>query len=78
MDPLLEPQNARDARVERLWRQLDTLKKGELDLADLRRGLKKIDHREPPVTVLNHIANVDCSTEECRRSPARCYEGSRH
>jgi solute carrier family 25 (mitochondrial phosphate transporter), member 23/24/25/41 len=47
MDPL-ESQNAQDARVERLWRQLDTLKKGELDLAGLRRGLQKIDHRQLP------------------------------
>ena len=45
---LLESQNAKDARVERLWRQLDTLKKGELDMNDLRRGLKKIDHRKQP------------------------------
>ena len=55
MDPLLGSQNARDARVEHLWRQLDTLKKGELDLADLRRGLKKIDHREPPVINLGYV-----------------------
>lgn len=65
MDPLLESQNARDARVERLWRQLDTLKKGELDLADLRRGLKKIDHREPPVTDFEYVANFDHSLKEC-------------
>jgi solute carrier family 25 phosphate transporter 23/24/25/41 len=45
MDPLLESQNARDARVERLWRQLDIDKKGELDLSGLRKGLRKIDHR---------------------------------
>lgn len=65
MDPLLESQNARDARVERLWRQLDTLKKGELDLADLRRGLKKIDHRELRVTDLEYIVNFDYSPKEC-------------
>lgn len=47
MDPL-ESQNAQDARVERLWRQLDTLEKGEIDLEGLRRGLKKIDHRQLP------------------------------
>jgi solute carrier family 25 phosphate transporter 23/24/25/41 len=46
MDP--ESQIARDARVERLWKQLDTLKKGELDLAGLRKGLNKIDHRQLP------------------------------
>jgi hypothetical protein len=65
MDPLLESQNARDARVERLWRQLDTLKKGELDLVDLRRGLKKIDHREPPVIDFEYLTNFDYSVKEC-------------
>lgn len=41
----MESQNERDARVEALWRRLDTEGKGELDLDGLRRGLKKIDHR---------------------------------
>ncbi len=48
----LESQNARDARVERLWKQLDTLKNGELDLAGLRKGLKKIDHRQRLVVII--------------------------
>lgn len=42
----LESQNSRDARVEGLWKRLDTLNKGELDLNGLRRGLRKIDHRQ--------------------------------
>jgi len=54
----LESQNAQDARVERLWRQLDTLKKGELDLPDLRRGLKKIDHRQLPTFVFAVDADI--------------------
>jgi solute carrier family 25 (mitochondrial phosphate transporter), member 23/24/25/41 len=41
----MESQNARDARIEHLWMQLDTAKKGEIDIADLRKGLKKLDHR---------------------------------
>lgn len=45
MDPI-ESQNARDARVEQLWRRLDTEKKGGLKLKDLQMGLRKIDHRE--------------------------------
>lgn len=32
--------------MEQLWRQLDTKKKGELDLHDLQKGLHKIDHRQ--------------------------------
>ncbi|GAP90145.2 putative calcium dependent mitochondrial carrier protein [Rosellinia necatrix] len=41
---MTESQNERDARVERLWKQLDYQGKGELDWKGLQRGLKKIDH----------------------------------
>ncbi|PQE26919.1 calcium dependent mitochondrial carrier protein [Rutstroemia sp. NJR-2017a BVV2] len=41
---LPESQNARDTRVEQLWKQLDTRQKGEIDLQELQRGLQKIDH----------------------------------
>lgn len=41
----LESQNSKDARVEKLWRKLDTENKGELDINGLRRGLRKINHR---------------------------------
>lgn len=44
MDPL-ETQNARDNRVERLWKQLDISNKGELDLEGFKSGLQRIDHR---------------------------------
>ncbi|KAL3421034.1 Calcium-binding mitochondrial carrier SAL1 [Phlyctema vagabunda] len=43
MDPL-ESQNSRDARIEQLWRKLDTQNKGRLDVHGLRKGLRKIDH----------------------------------
>ncbi|ESZ96757.1 solute carrier family 25 member 42 [Sclerotinia borealis F-4128] len=39
-----ETQNARDKRVEQLWRKLDTKKKGEIDLPELQKGLRRIDH----------------------------------
>ncbi len=47
-------QNQRDQHVEELWRRLDPRGKGELDLKDLQRGLRRIDHRElvclpPPI-----------------------------
>ena len=45
---LEESQNARDKRVEELWRKLDPQGKGELDFRGLQRGLKKIDHRKSP------------------------------
>ncbi|TRX90445.1 hypothetical protein FHL15_008614 [Xylaria flabelliformis] len=41
---MAESQNERDARIEKLWRQLDYQGKGELDWKGLQRGLKKIDH----------------------------------
>ena len=46
MDLDSESQSAQDARVEELWKKLDTRKQGYLDLEGLKRGLAKIDHRE--------------------------------
>ncbi len=40
-----DSQEARDARVRALWDTLDTRKEGFLDLAGLKRGLKRLDHR---------------------------------
>lgn len=39
-----ETQNARDDRVEQLWRKLDTKNKGEINLQELQKGLRRIDH----------------------------------
>ncbi|KAH7210969.1 mitochondrial carrier domain-containing protein [Fusarium oxysporum] len=41
---LREPQNSRDARVEKLWASLEPDHTGELDLKGLRKGLRRIDH----------------------------------
>ena len=41
-----EDKGDQDARVEKLWRTLDTRKEGRLDANGLRKGLEKIDHRE--------------------------------
>lgn len=41
-----EDQRAQDERVERLWQDLDTQGEGKLSLQGLRRGLRKMDHRE--------------------------------
>jgi solute carrier family 25 phosphate transporter 23/24/25/41 len=41
-----ESKDERDERVARLWETLDTRKEGHIDLAGLKKGLKKIDHRE--------------------------------
>lgn len=40
----LESQNQRDRRVEELWKKLDPQGTGELDLAGLQKGLRRIDH----------------------------------
>ncbi|KAI1320757.1 mitochondrial carrier [Xylariaceae sp. FL0255] len=56
---MTESQNERDARVERLWRQLDYQGKGELDWKGLQRGLKKIDHpMKNADQMLKNIINV--------------------
>lgn len=48
---LAESQNQRDARIEQLWKRLDFQRKGELDWKALQKGLKKIDHRQPPLSI---------------------------
>ena len=40
-----EDQRAQDARVEKLWKVLDTKSEGQLNLNGLKSGLSKIDHR---------------------------------
>lgn len=37
--------SAADARVDELWATLDMRKQGQLDLAGLKKGLRKLDHR---------------------------------
>lgn len=40
-----ETANTQDARVDKLWATLDTRGQGQLDLAALKKGLRKLDHR---------------------------------
>ena len=40
-----------DARINALWKSLDTRRKGELDFDDLRAGLRSTDHRAHIETV---------------------------
>lgn len=40
-----EDHRTREARVERLWRTLDTRKEGSLSLESLKEGFRKINHR---------------------------------
>ena len=41
-----ESQEQRDSRIRSLWDKLDVQKEGSLDVTALKRGLRKIDHRE--------------------------------
>jgi len=41
-----ESREERDARIKALWEQLDTKKKGNVDLPALKNGLVKMNHRE--------------------------------
>lgn len=45
-----------DARVDELWSTLDTRKQGQLDLAALKKGLRKLDHRRTGHTVYTSLA----------------------
>lgn len=75
---LRESQNAQDARVEKLWKELDIKKKGELDIQDLQKGLRQLDHRKHYTT--HNVGQADRvdSSAECRHSTSRCYESRRH
>lgn len=70
-----EDQAAQDARVEKLWRTLDTRNEGQLSLSALKKGLTKIDHRSSMVLLLESWLTGIASSEERRFSPSRCYEG---
>lgn len=41
-----ESADERDQRVKNLWDTLDVRREGEIDLNGLKKGLKKMDHRE--------------------------------
>ena len=42
----METKKDREERISKLWKNLDTANKGELDFNGLRKGLRKIDHRQ--------------------------------
>ena len=73
-----EDQAAQDARVEKLWRTLDTRNEGQLNLSGLKKGLTKIDHRSLTVLLLESCLTGIVSSERRRFSPSRCYESRGH
>ena len=72
-----ETANEFDARVERLWRTLDASNKGYLDIAGLKKGLNRMDHRECPVCRWYRVAATDgCITSsQIRRRPSAGSSG---
>lgn len=51
MDDTKTPSVA-DAKVDELWSTLDMRKQGQLDLAGLKKGLRKLDHRRDTIQEL--------------------------
>jgi solute carrier family 25 phosphate transporter 23/24/25/41 len=49
-----ESQDDREKRLQKLWKKLDTRDEGQLDLAGLKKGLKKMDHREQTSPEFDH------------------------
>ncbi|PYI14622.1 mitochondrial carrier [Aspergillus japonicus CBS 114.51] len=55
-----ESKSDRDQRVDRLWKRLDTKGEGHLDFHGLKKGFKKIDHRDrPPYVKTTALKNAD-------------------
>lgn len=64
-----ESPEEKEARTLSLWKQLDTQNEGFLDLSALKKGLKKLDHRE----LLCHQAELDMRlTWACLSSIEAC------
>lgn len=52
--------NQRDKRVEDLWRRIDPQGDRELDLKGLKKGMRRIDHRELSWPHLNFQSTPTC------------------
>lgn len=50
-----EPESSQDARVKSLWSSLDPEGHGQLDLAALKSGLIKLDHRRHTYGLLDRV-----------------------
>ena len=64
-----------DAKADELWATLDMRKQGQLDLAGLKKGLRKLDHRgNSYLSARGTSLTGVCSSQECRRASQRCHE----
>jgi len=61
MDDTKTPSVA-DAKVDELWSTLDMRKQGQLDLAGLKKGLRKLDHRRNTIQELGASLTGHCSS----------------
>ena len=62
-----ESKDERDKRVAKLWETLDTRREGHIDLHGLKKGLKKIDHRESGGPAFSEPTNVFLASTQKRR-----------
>ncbi len=72
-----EDQKAQDARVEKLWKILDTKSEGQLNLNGLKEGLGKIDHRSHTPLHVSQPSDDQASPQECGLFTTGCYESCR-
>jgi hypothetical protein len=73
-----ESQDEREARLQKLWKKLDTRDEGQIDLNGLKKGLRKMDHRGWPMLLLEEPYWLLSSLEECRQPPEGCPQGGWH
>ena len=69
-----EDQATQDARVEKLWKALDTKQQGQLDLEALKKGLTTINHREK--SILNDFQIATLITKQHSRTPILSFKTS--
>ena len=70
-----EDQEAQDARVQKLWKVLDTKSEGQLNLNGLKKGLSNIDHRSyhlrvsgSCLTILLALKNADSLLQDVMKA----------
>jgi hypothetical protein len=67
-----------NAKADELWATLDMRKQGQLDLAGLKKGLRKLDHRGNLYSPGKGTSLTGCcSSQERRRASQRCHESCR-
>lgn len=67
-----------DAKADELWATLDMRKQGQLDLAGLKKGLRKLDHRTRCfIPQAGDLLTGVSSSQERRRTARRGHESRR-